>query len=242
VTEYTVRSYGDELSQLTAEVARMGGLAEAQVADAVDSIARRDVPLAQAVIGRDDRLDFLQRDIERRAIRIIALRQPMAVDLRRTVSAIKMAMELERTGDMAKNIAKRGLVLAEAEPMTPLTRSVERMGRLVVSRLKEVLDAYTARELEPAVSVWTNDHEVDEHYNSLFRELLTYMMSDPRTIGACAHLLFIAKNLERIGDHATNLAEIIHFEITGEDLIADRPKWDAIDGGSTPRRMRGTDA
>ena len=229
MTEYTVRSYGDELSQLTAEVARMGGLAEAQVADAVDSVARRDVPLGHAVIARDERLDQLQREIERRAIRLIALRQPMAVDLRRTVSAIKMAWSLERTGDMAKNIAKRGLVLAEAEPMTPLTRSVERMGRLVVSRLKDVLDAYTAMELEPATAVWRNDHEVDEHYNSLFRELLTYMMGDPRTIGPCAHLLFIAKNLERIGDHATNLAEIIHFEITGDDLVAPRPKWDAID-------------
>jgi phosphate transport system protein len=230
MTEYTVRSYGDELAQLTAEVARMGGMAEAQVADAVDCVARRDVPLAQAVVARDERLDLLQRDIEKRAIRIIALRQPMAVDLRRTVSAIKLAWSLERTGDMAKNIAKRALILAESEPMTPLTRSVDRMGRLVVSRLKEVLDAYTSRDLDAALAVWRADQEVDEHYNSLFRELLTYMMGDPRTIGACAHLLFIAKNLERVGDHATNLAEVIHFEMTGDDLIApQRPKWDTID-------------
>lgn len=230
MSEYTVRTYGDELAQLTAEVARMGGLAEAQVADAVDCVARRDVALAQAVVARDERLDLMQREIERRSIRIIALRQPMAVDLRRTVSAIKLALELERTGDMAKNIAKRALVLADAEPMSPLTRSVERMGRLVVSRLKSVLDAYTARDLEAATAVWRSDDDIDEHYNSLFRELLTYMMGDPRTIGACAHLLFIAKNLERVGDHATNLAEIIHFEITGEDLIAaQRPKWESVD-------------
>jgi phosphate transport system protein len=229
MTDHTVRSYGDELSQLTAEVARMGGLAEAQVADAVDSVARRDVPLAHAVIGRDVRLDQLQKDIERKAIRLIALRQPMAGDLRRTVSAMKMAWTMERTGDLAKNIAKRGLVLAEAEPMTTLTRSVERMGKLVGSRLKDVLDAYTAAELEPAIGVWGRDREVDEHYNSLFRELLTYMMGDPRTIGPCAHLLFIAKNLERIGDHATNLAEMIHFEITGGDMISERPKTDALD-------------
>ena len=162
MSEYSVRAYGDELAQLTAEVARMGGLAEAQVADAVDCVARRDVGLAQAVVGRDERLDLMQREIERRAIRIIALRQPMAVDLRRTVSAIKLALELERTGDMAKNIAKRALLLADSEPMSPLTRSVERMGRLVVSRLKSVLDAYTASEVERAVAVWQTDDEVDE--------------------------------------------------------------------------------
>jgi phosphate transport system protein len=228
MTEYTVRAYGDELNQLTAEVARMGGLVEAQVADAIESIVRRDVLLGQSVIGRDEKLDQLQKEIERRAIRLIALRQPMAVDLRRTVSAIKMAWSLERTGDMAKNIAKRGLVLAEAEPLSALTRSVERMGRLVTARLKEVLDAYTNEELEPAVHVWSEDQDVDEHYNSLFRELLTYMMSDPRTIAPCAHLLFVAKNLERIGDHATNLAEIIHYLITGDDMGLERPKWDAV--------------
>lgn len=238
--EHTVRSYADEMSQLTAEVARMGGLAEAQVADGVDSIARRDVGLAQTVIARDERLDALQREIERRAIRLIALRQPMAVDLRRTVSAIKMASDLERTGDLARNIAKRGLVLAEAEPMSALTRSVERMGRLVASRMKDVLDAYTGQDLELAHSVWSRDQEVDEHYNSLFRELLTYMMGDPRTIALCAHLLFIAKNLERIGDHATNLAEIVHFEITGHELTGERPKWDTItEAGPTGDRPWG---
>lgn len=229
MTEHTVKAYGDELAQLTAEIARMGGLAEAQVADAIDSIARRDVGLANAVVSRDARLDDLQREIERKILRLIALRQPMAVDLRRAVGALKMAWTLERTGDLAKNIAKRGLILAEAEPMTPLTRSVERMGRLVGSRLKDVLDAYTSSELEPAMSVWSRDREVDEHYNSLFRELLTYMMADPRTIGPCAHLLFIAKNLERIGDHATNLAEMIHFEITGAEMPTERPKRESVD-------------
>ena len=229
MTEYTVRAYGDELNQLTAEVARMGGLVEAQVVDAVDSIARRDVGLAQAVIARDEKLDQLQREIERRSIKLIALRQPMAVDLRRTVAAFKMAWSMERTGDMAKNIAKRGLILAEAEPLSPLTRSVERMGRLVTARLKAVLDAYTGEELEPALHVWNHDQDVDEHYNSLFRELLTYMMGDPRTIAPCAHLLFIAKNLERIGDHATNLAEIIHYQITGDDMgLERRPKHDSL--------------
>lgn len=224
MTEHTVKAYGDELNNLTAEVARMGGLAEAQVADSIVSIARRDVNRAQNIIAHDDKLDQMQVDIERRAIKLIALRQPVAQDLRRTVAAMKISSNLERCGDLAKNIAKRALVVSEAEPMTPLTRSIERMGHLVTGRLKDVLDAYTSSNVNRAVGVWWRDEEVDEHYNSLFRELLTYMMADPRTITSCAHLLFVAKNLERIGDHATNIAEIIHFELTGEDMITHRPK------------------
>jgi phosphate transport system protein len=229
MNEHIVKSYEDELNTLTAECARMGGLTESQVADGIEAVIKRDAVLAGQVVGRDERLDLLEADIERKAIKLIALRQPMANDLRRTVAAMKIAANLERCGDLAKNIAKRTLVLAEAEPMTPLTRSIERMGRLVLGRLKDVLDAYTASDVDRAVLVWTRDDEVDEHYNSLFRELLTYMMGDPRTITACAHLLFVAKNLERIGDHATNIAEIVHYEITGEEMIsADRPKTDAL--------------
>jgi phosphate transport system protein len=226
--EHIVKAFGDELSQLAAEVARMGGIAEAQVADAVTCVATRDIALAHQVIARDEKLDALQRDIERKAIRVIALRQPVAKDLRRAVAALKLAHSLERTGDLARNIAKRALVLAEAEPLIPLTRSIERMGRLVAARTKEVMDAYTSSELDHALAVWRRDDEVDEHYNSLFRELLTYMMGDPRMISACTHLLFVAKNLERIGDHATNVAEIIHYEITGEEMIDVRPKADAL--------------
>jgi phosphate transport system protein len=229
MNEHIVKSYEDELNALTADCARMGGLTEAQVGDAIDAVVKRDQSLAQSVVGRDERLDVLEADIERKAIRLIALRQPMANDLRKTVAAMKIASNLERCGDLAKNIAKRTLVLNEAEPITPLTRSIERMGRLVLGRLKDVLDAYTGSDLDRALAVWSRDDEVDEHYNSLFRELLTYMMGDPRTITACAHLLFVAKNLERIGDHATNIAEIIHYEITGEDMISsDRPKTDAL--------------
>jgi phosphate transport system protein len=228
MNQHTVKSYGDELNQLTAEVARMGGLAEAQVADAVDSVARRDVALARAVVERDHKLDALHHDIEKKAIRLIALRQPVASDLRKTLSAMKLAVDLERTGDLARNIAKRGLILAEGEPMLPLTRSIERMGRLVSERLRDVMDAYTASEVDRALSVWSADDEVDEHYNSLFRELLTYMMGDPRTISACTHLLFMAKNLERIGDHATNIAETIHYEITGGDVLGERPRLSAL--------------
>ena len=229
MNEHIVKSYEDELNTLTADCARMGGLTEAQVGDAIEAVVKRDQALAESVVGRDERLDVLELDIERKAIRLIALRQPMANDLRKTVAAMKIASNLERCGDLAKNIAKRTMILNEAEPISPLTRSIERMGRLVLGRLKDVLDAYTGSDLDRALAVWSRDDEVDEHYNSLFRELLTYMMGDPRTITACAHLLFVAKNLERIGDHATNIAEIIHYEITGDEMIAaERPKTDAL--------------
>jgi phosphate transport system protein len=227
--EHTVRAYDAELDAITAELARMGGLAEAEVADALRAIANRDVVLAEAVIERDARLDTLEADIEEKAIRLIALRQPVADDLRRTVAAIKISNNLERCGDLAKNIAKRALVIANSEPMTPVTSSIERMGELVAQRLKEVLDALASRDVERAVTVWREDHEVDEHYDAIFRELLTYMMGDPRMITSCAHLLFVAKNLERIGDHATNIAEVLYFEITGTPLGDHRPKSDALE-------------
>jgi phosphate transport system protein len=225
MTEHTLKFYGEELDQLKAEVARLGGLAEAQLADAIEATANRDVGLAQALIQRDQKLDALQKEIERKAVRMVALRQPVAHDLRRTVAALKMSWQLERAGDQAKSIAKRLLTIAQAEPVIPSTRSVERMGRLVAIRLKEVLDAYATGDLARAERVWRDDQEVDEHYNSVFRELLTYMMGDPRVIGACTQLLFIAKNLERIGDYATNLAELVQYELTGEDFEGDRPKW-----------------
>ena len=228
MTEHIVKAYDEELNHLAAEVARMGGLAEAEMTEALDTVIRRDASLAQSVIERDLKLDALNIEIERKSIRLIALRQPVAQDLRRAVAAMKIASNLERCGDLAKNIAKRGVVLAESEPITPLTRSIERMGKLVSSRLKDVLDAYTSGEVERAIAVWSQDDEVDEHYNSLFRELLTYMMGDPRTITACAHLLFIAKNLERVGDHATNIAELVHYELTGEELPEERPKGDGL--------------
>ena len=224
MNEHIVKSYEEELTQLAAEVARMGGLAEAQVAACVQAVAKRDVAGAEAVIARDERLDAMEIEIDARCTRLIALRQPMANDLRRTLAAIKIAGNLERCGDMAKSIAKRALQLAETEPLTPLTGPIERLGKLVNTRLRQVLDAYTSSDVDRAVAVWSSDHEVDEHYNSLFRELLTYMMGDPRMITACTNLLFVAKNLERIGDHATNIAEVIHYELTGQPLTQPRPK------------------
>ncbi|HEX3886187.1 MAG TPA: phosphate signaling complex protein PhoU [Phenylobacterium sp.] len=228
MNEHIVKSYEDELNSLAAECVRMGGLTEAQVADAVQGVVKRNQELAASVVVRDDKLDEAERDIERKTIRLIALRQPVADDLRRAVAAMKVAGNLERCGDLAKNIAKRTLVIIESDPLTPLTRSIERMGKLVLGRLSSVLDAYSRSDLERALAVWSQDDEVDEHYNSLFRELLTYMMGDPRTITACAHMLFVAKNLERIGDHATNIAEIVHYEITGAEMTGGRPKTDAL--------------
>jgi phosphate transport system protein len=227
--EHTLRAYDEELDAITAQLARMGGLAEAEVADSVRAIVKRDVKLAESVIGGDAKLDATELEIERKAIRLIALRQPVADDLRRIVGAMKISTNLERCGDLAKNIAKRALVIADSDPVTPLTGSIEGMGELVIGRLKDVLDALGARDVDRAVAVWSQDHEVDEHYDAIFRELLTYMMADPRTITACAHLLFVAKNLERIGDHATNIAEILHYEITGVELTEDRPKSDALE-------------
>jgi len=227
MTEHTVRSFSADLEDLTGDLARMGGLAEDMVSDAIQAITTRDQVLADTVVGRDPQIDALQVEVEKKILRLLALRQPLARDLRQTIAALKIAAELERIGDLAKNIAKRTKTLDQGAPAAAL-KGVSRMGRLVAAQLKRVLDAYAALETDAASNVWTRDEEVDEHYQSLFREVLTYMMEDPRTISACAHLLFVAKNLERIGDHCTNIAEEIHFLVTGEQLPTERPKVDAL--------------
>src|SRR5580698_2859929 len=225
MSEHTVRSFTEQLESLSSGVAQMGGLAEAQLADAIEAIAKRDTKLAEGAIAGDPRIDALQQAIEDQAMKLLALRQPMAVDLRETLAAIKTASELERIGDLAKNIAKRALVL-NREPPIRLTQSLSRMGKSALSQLKQVLDAYSDRDAEAAQTVWGQDGEIDEIYNSLFRELLTYMMEDPRTIGMCTHLLFVAKNIERAGDHVTNIAEVVYFMVTGGHLALERPKAD----------------
>lgn len=227
MTEHTVRSFSADLEDLTGDLARMGGLAEDMLSDAIQAITTRDSLLADTVVARDPQVDALQVEAEKKILRLLALRQPLARDLRQTISALKIAAELERIGDLAKNIAKRTKTLDQVVPGAAL-KGVSRMGRLVTAQLKRVLDAYAALEKDAASNVWTRDEEVDEHYQSLFREVLTYMMEDPRTISACAHLLFVAKNLERIGDHCTNIAEEIHFLVTGEQLPTERPKVDAL--------------
>jgi phosphate transport system protein len=200
MTEHTVRSFSQDLEDLTGDIARMGGLAEDMLSDAVQAISTRDMALAETVIARDPQVDNLQIEAEKKILRLLALRQPLARDLRQTISALKIAAELERIADLAKSISKRVKVLDPIDPAAAL-KGVARMGRLVIAQLKRVLDAYSALETEAAGKVWIRDEEVDEHYQSLFREVVTYMIEDPRTISACAHLLFVAKNLERVGDH-----------------------------------------
>jgi phosphate transport system protein len=233
MTEHTVKAFTEQLEALAAGIAQMGGLAEAQLAAAIEAIAKRDTSRAEDAVGGDKRIDELQADIENRALKLLALRQPMAVDLRETLGAIKIASELERIGDLAKNIAKRAIVL-NREPPIRLTQSLARMGRQTLSQLKLVLDAYSDRDAGGAETVWRQDGEIDEMYNSLFRELLTYMMEDPRTIGLCTHLLFVAKNIERTGDHATNIAEVVYHMVKGGHLAIDRPKADTTSETNIP--------
>src|SRR5580692_5841193 len=233
MTDHTVKSFGEQLEALSALVAQMGGLAEAQFAAAIEAIARRDSMAAERAVAGDARIDEIQQEIEDRALKLLALRQPMAVDLRETLAAIKTAAELERIGDLAKNIAKRALVL-NREPPIRLTQSLARMGRATLSQLKRVLDAYSDRDAAGAQQVWRQDDEIDEIYNSMFRELLTYMMEDPRTISLCTHLLFVAKNIERSGDHATNIAETVYYMVTGRHLENERPKADVTSSTNVP--------
>jgi phosphate transport system protein len=233
MTEHTVKSFGEQLDALSALVAQMGGLAEAQFAAAIEAISRRDSTAAERAVGGDARIDEIQQEIEERALRLLALRQPMAVDLRETLAAIKTAAELERIGDLAKNIAKRALVL-NREPPIRLTQSLARMGKAAQNQLKQVLDAFSSRNAEEAETVWNRDGEIDEIYNSLFRELLTYMMEDPRTIGLCTHLLFVAKNIERCGDHCTNIAEVVYHMVRAGHLANNRPKADTTSETSVP--------
>jgi phosphate transport system protein len=227
MASHIVTAFENELREINRKVAEMGGLAEKSVVDSIDALIKRDTILAQRVIGADTRLDQLQREIEEDAITLIAKRQPLAVDLREVVSAIRISNDLERVGDLAKNTAKRVLALKGEYQATALLRGVEHMSEIVLEQLKEVLDAFGARDASRAMAVWKRDGAVDDLYTSLFRELLTYMIEDPRMISSCAHLLFIAKNLERIGDHGTNIAEYIHFLITGEEIATQRPRADA---------------
>ncbi len=220
---HIVSSFDEELIGLQAKVSEMGGLAEEMLADCVEAVRRRDVALCQDVVARDKRLDRLETEIEDLAIRIIALRAPVALDLRMLVACMRMSATLERVGDLAKNIAKRGMEIASVNPM-PMLSSIARMGEAARRQLSEALDAFTARDTALAVSVWRRDVEVDELYDSLFRETVTYMMEDPRMITAGSHCMFIAKNLERIGDHATHIAELTYYLVEGETLDGDRPR------------------
>ncbi len=234
--EHTAKSFDVDLQELTRKVAEMGGLAEKEIADSVEALVRRDLDLAKRMIALDDVIDNLQREIEEKAILTIARRQPMAVDLREIVGALRVVNDLERIGDLAKNIAKRTMALSGDFPSQQLIRGVEHMSALVLGQLKQVLDAYAARDLSRAIAVWRGDEEIDAMCTSLFRELLTYMMEDPHNITFCIHLLFCAKNIERMGDHATNIAETVHYMIEGHPIADQRPKRDTTAFAAMPMR------
>lgn len=223
-TAHTVRAFDEEIEQLRTLIGQMGGIAEAQVIDSVQVLMRRDADAAAQVIARDTQLDLMEAEAERQAVTIIALRAPMADDLREIIAAMKISNIIERIGDYAKNIAKRVPTLAQTAPVAPMV-IIPEMTKLAASMVRDALDAYVDRDASLALDVMNRDQRVDEYYNSLFRSLLTYMMENPHHISASAHLLFIAKNLERIGDHATNIAEMVHFSATG-DRVPDRIKSD----------------
>jgi phosphate transport system protein len=225
MSDHIVKAYDEDLANLKTMLAQMGGLAEDHLAKAIDALSKRDTKLADVVIAQDEKIDALELQLEERAILTIARRQPMARDLREIMVAIRVASDLERIGDLAKNIAKRTHAISEQLPRK-LAAGLTRMGRLALEELKDVLDAYTTTDDAKALDVWRNDGELDALYNSIFRELLTYMMEDPRMIGPCTHLLFGAKNFERIGDHATNIAENIYYLVNGQPLREERPKKD----------------
>ncbi len=222
---HTVRSFDEELRHLRDIIARMGGMVESQLALATTAMVKRDVALATRVFETDPQVDAMDREVSHHVVKLLALRQPMAGDLRLIVGSMRIASDLERIGDYAANVAKRSLVLAQNPPSVSYG-PIERMGRMVQEMLKDTLDAFATDDAAKAMSVWRRDEAVDEMYSSLFRTLLTYMMEDPRNITPCTHLLFIAKNLERIGDHATNIAETIHFAVVGEEPEGERPKGD----------------
>jgi phosphate transport system protein len=223
--EHIVKSYDEELARLSNMIVEMGGLAESQLSASIDAVAKRDSALAALVVEGDAKVDELERELDNLAIRLLALRQPMARDLREIFAALKIGADLERICDYAANVAKRSIALAQSPPIQPV-HALPRMGALALALIKDVIDAYVEKDADKALEVWRRDEELDEMYSSLFREFLTYMMEDPRNIGACTHLLFMAKNIERIGDHATNIAEDLYYLVHGTPLAEVRPKGD----------------
>jgi phosphate transport system protein len=223
---HTVSAFDDELRFLSNRIAEMGGHAERMVDRAVTALINSDHALSKRIIAEDVVLDDWHREIDEKSVLIIAKRQPMARDLREIIGVMRIATDLERIGDLGKNIAKRTVAVSEVKQPVRLYRGLESLAELAMVQLKEVLDTFANRRMEGIMLLRDRDEEIDAKYTSLFRELLTYMMEDPRNISACTHLLFCAKNIERIGDHVTNIAETIHYMETGEGLSTERPKND----------------
>ncbi len=224
MSDHIVKSYDRDLETLGRRIAEMGGIAEKMLAEAMDALAAFDVALAQRVVLTDPRLDALQREIEESAILTIARRQPLAVDLRECIAAIRISGDLERVGDLAKNIAKRTVKIVGEARVPRAIIGLKSMHDVAALQLKDALDAYAQRDVERARAVWSNDVELDALEDSVFRDLLTFMMEDPRNISFCTHLLFCSKNLERIGDHTTNISETVIYLVTGESMPTERPK------------------
>ncbi|NQW55176.1 MAG: phosphate signaling complex protein PhoU [Rhodospirillales bacterium] len=225
--EHTLKRFDEELERLSATISEMGGLTESQFAQALRALRERDTEIAEKVIAEDPRVDALDEAVQEQTLRLLALRQPMAVDLRVILSSIKIAAALERIADYAKNTAKRSIVLSQTAPPASAVAGLDRLGRLVRTALKDVLDAFAHGDVVKAHDVWERDEEIDQVYTGLFRELLTYMLEDPRMITGCTHLMFIAKNIERAGDHVTNIAELVSFRTTGHGFDEARRKGSA---------------
>ena len=226
MSQHIVTSFETELQGLSGSIADVGGRAEQLVDRAITALMRSDAQLALQAIASDKLIDDAHRQLEEDAILLIARRQPMASDLREAVAALRISSDIERIGDLGKNIAKRAVAIQNETFPNKLRVGVEHLAQLGIAQVKKVLDAYATRDLQKAREVCARDTDIDAVYTSLFRELLTYMMEDPRNIGFSTHLLFCAKNVERIGDHATNIAETIHYLITGQMLADERPKQD----------------
>jgi phosphate transport system protein len=234
-SEHIVKSYDDELKRLTGEIQRMGEIALAQLDAAIDAVMERDSETAMKVVQGDGSIDALEHEVSHDVVRLLALRQPMARDLREILAALRIAADIERIGDYAANVAKRSIILNQSAPVQ-LTYVLPRLARIAEGLVRDVLGAYRDNDADRALAAWARDEELDEQHTGLFRELLTYMMEDPRNITPCTHLLFMAKNLERIGDHATNIAENVYFLVHGEQIAQIRRKGDttATATASTP--------
>jgi phosphate transport system protein len=236
MSNHTIRGFDVDLQELASKIAEMGNLDREQISDAMDALVKRDFDLAKWVIEADDRIDDLQRQVEEKAVATIARRQPMAIDLREIVGALHIANDLERVGDLAANIAKRVLLLTEEFSISEIVLQLEHMVGLVQDQLDRVLRSFQDRDPAGALEVWRKDQEIDAVNSGLFREMLTYMMENPRNITFCIHMLFCAKNIERMGDHATNIAETVYYIVSGHPLTEKRPKADVTSRVELPLR------
>lgn len=235
--EHTTRAFDSDLHELARKIAEMGRLDGEQIADAIDALAKRDTALAKRVIAADDQVDALQREIEEKAATTIARRQPMAVDLREILGALRISNDLERIGDLAENVAKRMMLVTEELRLNEVVLQLRHMVDVVRDQLARVLQGYERRDVAVALDVWRKDQEIDALNTGLFRELLTFMMEDPRKITFCIHMLFCAKNIERMGDHATNIAETVYYIVQGTQLKEERPKADVTSKEMLPQRL-----